>query len=290
MNWIKRYLYGRCLAGILFVALVPLTSQAQELVQYKQVDTTRLFLEVLHPPRQQPGKKYPAMVFFHGGGWRNGNRTQFDRQANYFSERGMVCFLVDYRIGTRDHTTPFDALKDAKSAMRYVRANAEEFGIDPGRVVAAGGSAGGHLAAACALVEKYNESSDDLSVSPVPDALVLFNPVIDNGPAGFGYAQVGEEYRFFSPLHNIRRGAPPCIIFLGTEDRLIPVETAEYFKKAMEKLGGRCDLKLYEGQEHGFFNFKNYEYFKATVLESDQFLQSIGYLQKEPRVDLPRKN
>jgi len=285
-NWIVS---GRCLAGILVYTLVSQSSRAQELVKYKQVDTTRLCLEVLRPPEQRADTKYPAMVFFHGGGWRNGDRSHFARQAAYFSERGMVCFLADYRIEKRNHTSPVEALEDAKSAMRYVRAHAEKFGIDPGRIAAAGGSAGGHLAAACALVEKYNDPGDDLSVSPVPDALVLFNPVIDNGPAGFGYAQVGEEYRFFSPLHNIRRGAPPCIIFLGTEDRLIPVETAEYFKKALEKLGGRCDLILYKGQEHGFFNFKNYEYFKATVLETDQFLQSLGYLQIEPEANLPQK-
>ena len=138
-------------------------------------------------------------------------------------------------------------------AMRYLRAHAEEFHIDANRIIASGGSAGGHLAAATALCPGYDDPADDFSVPVKPNALVLFNPVIDNGPGGYGYERVGEEYKNFSPLHNIHTGAPPTIIFLGTADVLVPVETARYYKKVMEKVGSRCDLFLYESQPHGFF-------------------------------------
>jgi acetyl esterase len=198
----------------------------------------------------------------------------------------MICILVDYRVKSRQQTTPFESLKDAKSAVRYIREHADKFHIDTSKIVAAGGSAGGHLAAATALIDGYNENTDNMSVSCIPNALVLFNPVIDNGPGGYGYDRIGDAYKSFSPLHNIKNGAPPTIIFLGTNDNLIPVETAKYCQKVMEKVKSRCELHLYEGQTHGFFSYKNFEYYKKTVSEADKFLQSLNYLNKGPIIEI----
>ncbi len=259
---------------------------SQELYQYKQIDTTQLFIEVHNPDQFDSSKNYPGLIFFFGGGWNGGNRYHFLEHANYFSKRGIVCFLADYRTRNKHKTTPFESLKDAKSAMRFIRKNASKFRIDPNRIIAAGGSAGGHLAAATAFIQAFNDASDDLSVSSVPNALVLFNPVIDNGPGGYGYERIGEAYKSFSPLHNIKKGAPPTIFFLGTNDALIPVETAQYYKIVMEKVGSRAELHLYEGQAHGFFNYKNFEYYEKTVSETDKFLQSLGYLKNQPAVKI----
>ena len=224
------------------------------------------------------------MVFFFGGGWKGGDRSHFFYHAKYFSKRGMVCILADYRTENNNKTSPFESVKDAKSVIRYVKKNAAKFNVDPNKIIASGGSAGGHLAATTALITKYNEDSDDLNISSIPDALVLFNPVIDNGPGGYGYERIGDAYKDFSPLHNIMDGAPPTIIFLGTNDELIPVETAMYYKKVMEKIGSKCELRLYEGEGHGFFNYSNFEYYKKTVSETDLFLQTLGYLETEPIV------
>lgn len=259
---------------------------AQKQMVYKQIDTTSLTMEVYQPLKMELSKKYPALVFFFGGGWKGGTIKHFEHHAQYFAKRGMVCFLVDYRVETRHGTTPFESMKDAKSAMRFVRANAQEFQIDTTRIAASGGSAGGHLAAATALIEDYNETTDDLSVSCIPNALVLYNPVIDNGPGGYGFERIGAAYKDFSPLHNIEMGAPPTIIFLGTKDKLIPVEAAEYYKTVMQKVGSRCELTLYEGEGHGFFNYGQFDNYKKTLTETDTFLQSLGYLAKEPTVPI----
>ncbi len=259
---------------------------AQETHLYKQIDTTRLLIEVHYPEQFDSTEAYPAMVFFFGGGWVSGDRNHFINHAKYFSKRGLVCFLVDYRTKSKEGTTPFESLKDAKSAIRFIRVNAASFSIDTSKIIAAGGSAGGHLAAASALITPYNESTDDLSINCIPNALVLFNPVIDNGPAGYGFGRVGEAYKDFSPLHNIKRGAPPTIILLGTEDELIPIETVEYYKTAMEKVGSRCDLKLHQDQPHGFFNYPNFNYYKRTLIEADEFLISLGYLEETPKVNI----
>ena len=277
----KRYFFT------LFLTLtIVIKSFAQDQILYKRVDTTQLYLTVYPSAIKEPNKKSPAIVFFFGGGWNSGTVKQFEPQALYFRQRGMVCILVDYRVKEKHKTTPFESLKDAKSAIRYIRSHANELLIDPSKIVASGGSAGGHLAAATATINDFNESSDNTAISCIPDALVLFNPVFDNGPGGYGYERIGEAYKSFSPLHNIKSGTPPTIVFLGDKDHLVPVETAQYYKKIMEKVKSRCDLFVYEGQEHGFFNYKNLEYYKKTVSETDTFLQSIGVLNKDPFVEI----
>lgn len=252
-------------------------------ILYKQVDSTSLYMNVVYPKDDQLKTPRPAIVFFFGGGWVEGNMDAFKYQAEYLAERGLIGVLVDYRIKKRQGTTPFESLKDAKSAMRYVRGHAKELGINPDSIIASGGSAGGHLAAATAFIKGYNEASDDLSISCVPQALVLFNPVIDNGPGGYGYERIKDQYKDFSPLFNIKKGAPPTIFFLGTKDKLIPVATGEYYKTVMEKVGSRCDLYLFDNQEHAFINKP--EYFAKTLVLTDEFLTSLGYLKGKPLMD-----
>jgi len=274
------------LTSIILIFISIQISQAQETFLYKQLDTTQLFMEVYYPEQMNPQESYPAMIFFFGGGWNSGSKVQFEHQAAYFTKRGLVCFLVDYRTKNANQTSPYESVKDAKSAMRYLRENASKFHIAPDKIIASGGSAGAHLAAATALIEDYNESTDKLEISPVPNALILFNPVIDNGPGGYGYERIGDQYKNFSPLHNIKSGAPPTLFLLGTNDNLVPVVTAQYYQMVMEKVGSRCDLILYQDQPHGFFNYTNFEYYKKTVQASDDFLQSLGYLQKDLEVKI----
>lgn len=259
---------------------------AQEKIVYKQIDSTKLFMEMYAPKKINSTKKYPAIIFFFGGGWNKGTITQFKPHANYLSKRGIICFLADYRVKNRQNTTPFESLKDAKSAIRYIRKHADKFHIDSSKIAAAGGSAGGHLAAASALIDDYNESSDNTSISCKPNALILFNPAIDNGPGGVGYSRIGDAYTKFSPLHNIKKGAPPTLILSGTSDKLIPVKTIKKYQKLMLNVGSRCEVSLYKGKQHGFFNYNKFNNYKKTLIEVDGFLQSIEYINKLPLVEI----
>lgn len=261
-----------------FLYLVPFSSAAQDSCQltYKKVDTVTLKMWVYYPERFKTDQKRTAIVFFYGGGWIGGKISQFEPYAKHYVAKGMVAFLVDYRVRSRQGTTPFEALKDAKTAMRYVRKNAHNFGIDPDKIIASGGSAGGHLAAACFTNITLNEQSDDLKISPQPNALLLFNPVIDNSKEGYGYDRIGQRYREFSPLQNIKKGFPPTAFFLGTHDKLIPVATGELFKKKVDSVGSHCLLFLYEDQQHGFFNQKSLQ--KDIFLKADAFLKESGFL------------
>lgn len=250
-----------------------------QIVIYKNTPAKKLELHIFNPPNHKASDKTPAIVFFYGGGWFGGAITQFYKQSAYLASRGMVAICADYRTKNSGGVDPRGCVTDAKSAMRWVRAHAEELGIDPQRIAAGGGSAGGHLAAAAALIKKYDEAGEDLAVSCRPDALVLFNPVVDNGEKGYGYERVGAYWQDFSPLHNIDKTAPPTLFMLGTADKLIPVAVGEEYKKRMDAEGVRCELRLYDGQPHGFFNGGRYF---ETLTETDKFLESLGFLKGKP--------
>jgi len=266
---------------------------------YKTVGDVKLTIDIFTPPGHKPADKRPssakatagrpAAVFFFGGGWNGGSVRQFAPHCAYLASRGMVAMVADYRVKSRQKTTPFECVKDGKSAVRWIRTNAGRLGVDPKRIAAGGGSAGGHVAAAAGTVPGLEEDGEDRAVSPVPNALLLFNPVYDNGPKGYGYSRVKDRYKEISPMHNIRKGMPPAIVFLGTRDKLIPVATAKAFQAKMEAVGSRSELRLYEGQGHGFFNARAFrkkkgvsEYYVKTVRQMDLFLASLGWLEGEP--------
>ncbi len=266
---------------------VPARSQTFEpdrTVVYKEVGDTDLRLHVFSPDDHDASDSRPAIVFFFGGGWTSGSPEQFYPQARYYADKGLVAMAAEYRIENVHGTTPFESVKDGKSAIRWVRANASSLGIDPEAVIASGGSAGGHVAAVTGTVDGFNEAGEDTSVSARPNAMVLFNPVVDNGPGGYGYDRIGDRFAEFSPVYNVDETAPPAITLLGTEDRLIPVSTGNWFDAQMEEAGVRHELELYEGQGHGFFNYEDGEnrYFERTLEAVDWFLNTEGYLKREP--------
>lgn len=257
-----------------------------KIIEYKNIDQISLNLHIFLPPAHKSGDNAPAIISFFGGGWINGTIKHFYRQSAYWASRGMVAVCADYRVKSRHKAEPYQCLQDAKSAIRYLRANSDQLGIDPNSIAAAGGSAGGHLAIAAATIEKFDDLSDDLSISCKPNALILFNPVIDNGPQGYGYERVSKYWRDFSPIHNIDANTPQTIFLVGSKDGLIPVSTAKKYKQLCETYNIRCELFIYPEQRHGFFNYqkKDYRHFLQTLLETDRFLISIGYLKGIPLI------
>lgn len=246
-----------------------------DLILYKKVKKDKLYLHMFYPKKKSK-KRVPAAIFFFAGGWSSGNAKQFYPQAQHLAEKGMVGISAEYRIRNIHKTTPFDALEDAKTAIRFLRKNAKKLGINPNKIIAGGASAGGHLAAAAGTINGYNSKEDDLSISPVPNGLILFNPVYDNSPNGYAYGRIGKEYKKFSPLHNISGKMPPAIVLLGTKDAIIPVSTAKKFQRLMKKAGVKSELRLYKDQHHGFFNYhRSKKYYRKTVKEMDKFLKKI---------------
>lgn len=255
-----------------------------EQVVYKTIGDSELVMDVYLPAGFTPSDQRPAILFFHGGSWSGGWKTHFAPQCHYLASRGMVAITVGYRVSSRYDSTPANCLMDAKSAMRYIRRNAAEMGIDSERIAAGGGSAGGHLAAALAYVDDFNEPGEDLSVDCRPDTLVLYNPVIDNSPGGqypYGPQPMRENWERWSPMHNINpKDAVPTIFFLGTKDHLIPVEIGEEYTRRTLEAGADAELYSYPGVKHGLSNWGSV--MENTLYRMDRFLAEHGYLESSP--------
>jgi acetyl esterase/lipase len=260
---------------------------------YKTTGDTQLKLFVFEPAGHKAIDKRPAVVFFFGGGWNAGSPGQFAPQAEHLAKRGMVAICADYRVYSRHKAQVKDCVSDAKSTIRWVRSNAAKFGIAPNRIAAGGGSAGGHLAAAVATLDGFDEADEDKSISSRPNALLLFNPALDLTPEGFGRRadekkadifreRLGSDAKSLSPTHNIMSSGPPTILFHGRADNTVPFKQAEEFARRMKEAGNRCDLEGYDGQPHGFFNFGRNEnkFYDDTLAKADAFLVSLGWLEK----------
>lgn len=282
--------------SIVFIIAILLTfsiwanPEPDKKVVYKKIGNIELSLHFFFPKKHTQKQLTPAILFFHGGGWKGGSVNHFYNQSAYLASRGIIGICAQYRVENQHGTTPKEVVKDVKSAMRWVKMNASKYGIDPDKILAGGGSAGGHAAAATATLEGFNEDGEDTSIDCIPKALVLFNPVANNGPDGYGYDRVKAYWQDISPYHNINEHIPPTLIMLGTKDNLFTIAQAKQYKEKIESFGKRCDLKLYEDQDHAFFNLNiNKEMHFQTMYDADVFLTSLGYLKGKPTVNKFRK-
>ena len=171
-------------------------------------------------------------------------------------------------------------MEEAKSAVRYLRQHASELGSDPSRIVASGGSAGGHIAACTALTPGLDAEGENQEISSKPNAMILFNPVlsfvdvpqlmtrIDNN------AKLAEQ---ISPTRHITKETPPALILFGTDDRLY-AQGKDFIQRSKE-VGNRAEIFTAEGEPHGFFNRPPWK--EKTIKRADEFLVSLGYLQAD---------
>jgi acetyl esterase len=250
---------------------------------YKSIDGAELRLHVFNPPNHRASVKRAAIVYFFGGAWTHGSVEKFVPQAIHLAQRGMVAIVADYRVFDRQRTSPFEAMADAKSAIRWIRSHATELGIDPHRIAAGGGSAGGHIALSSAMFEKFDDSKDDKKISSKPNALVLFNPAIDTTHER-NKERFGDRGREASPIHHLHGGLPPMIILHGKADRAVAYAEVEKLCTEARQLGNHCELFGYEGATHDFFSpQRNHgQWYWETLLEVDRFLRKIGYLPEAP--------
>jgi acetyl esterase/lipase len=306
MNQIERYMRLNRNFGLLLLLVVPIMGVCQQGNQpaypptipgaqvetYKTMGDVDLRLWIFTPEGHSANEVRPAIVFFFGGGWRGGNPIQFTRHCEYLAARGMVAIAADYRVSSRHGVTANQCVEDAKSVLRWLRKHSDRMGIDPDRIVASGGSAGGHLAAATATLPDFNDPGDDLTISARPNALVLFNPVLVLGSIPEAHEpsmeriqalkeRLGVDPESISPYHNMKSGMPPAMIFHGTADQTVPYRSIELFCEKMEAQGDQCVLIGYDGADHGFFNYGRNDnvYYIDTMNEVDNFLVSLGYIR-----------
>ena len=278
------------LAAPLFAKSYPPTFKDARVETYRTIGSTELKLWIFG--ESDPKAKKPAIVFFFGGGWHGGTPAQFEDQARYFAKRGMIAITADYRVKSRQGVQVVECVKDAKAAIAWVRENAQRLGIDPDKIAASGGSAGGHLAAATGTINGFG--SDER-----PNAMILFNPACTLAPiAGWeppktqstkktkdgekdvdlSIERLGVEAQVISPAHHIGPHTPPTLILHGKQDTTVPYASVVAFESAMKKAERPCKLVGYDGAEHTFFRREGY--YDKTLAEADSFLVDLGWIKK----------
>ncbi len=250
---------------------------------YKITAEGPLKMNVFKPANDTILDKRPVIIFFFGGGWVSGKPKQFYQQARFFADKGFLAISAEYRVMKKHKTTPFECVKDGKSAIRWLREHAVELGVDPDKIIASGGSAGGHVAACTSVIKGFNEVDEDLNISSVPNAMILFNPVIDTTEKGYGMEKIGESRKTeISPCDHVESGISPTLIFHGTCDKTVPFENVERFTKLMNEAGNTCELIPFEGKGHGFFNGSYFrkkntdEIFNILMNKSIMFLNNVN--------------
>lgn len=270
-----------------FVCLAQDTTVVMKKFVYKKVGDRELFADVFYTESGKQNKT--AIALFHGGGWVFGDPSEFHEACRRFARKGYVAVSFQYRLsrnadGTYPHPeiTPMESTKDARSAIRWLRGNSGLLNINPDKIVVGGQSAGGQLALGTALLDSLNEITDNLKISPVPNALLLYSSNVNTIEAWIDML-LGErrnEIWSISPYHNLKRKMPPVIEFRGDQDDQVLPYTVEMFKAKMNKLGNYYEEYVYPGMKHYLApdNKKYATYFDEEILEkTDTFLEKFGF-------------
>lgn len=216
---------------------------------YKNINGQQLKAFVFNPKVQKKGKKNSAILLFHGGGWRWGSAKWTFNNARKFAELGMVAFAIDYRLSVGE-ITPIDAFEDTCAAFRWVREHANEFNLDPNKVVGYGVSAGGHLVAAAATIKDKENGKSKFSCKP--NAMLLWSPALDLANDGWFVHLIQNKGNAndFSPVEHAKEAKIPTCIVMGEKDTLTPLAGAKKFQKGLNKEGSICEMNVYPGVGH----------------------------------------
>jgi len=268
--------------------VTPLSLPGSEAFVFRKVGTNELRLYVVKPEGWSIKDRRPCFVSFFGGGWVSGSPQSSIAWAKWAAGIGLVGVAPDYRTRNRYNGTPEDCVSDARAAVRWVEEHADELGIDPGKVIAQGGSAGGHVAAWTAIPSP-GPGKDDPAPKILPVALVLLNPVTDTKDSGYGgtkrFGEDAARALACSVPDQMPVKMPPAIVFHATADTTVPYANSVAFRDKLVSNSNRCELVTFEGLGHSYNSSKFGEAGKAadkkTREDVETFLTSLGLIEKE---------
>jgi len=281
---------------LIFLVLLPFCLNAKQVTSadapvgkvhiYKNEGDTAREIEIFFPENHNPTKKpVPGIIMFHGGGWGGGHRKQFRYLCHYFSTRGLVAATVTYQLASKASAKTAKGtesrkrvcITDAKSAIRWYKQNAKKLGIDPRKIVTGGGSAGGHISLLATTNPGLNDPRDTKKYDTTVAAYLLFNPALSIADAK------DPEVDF---LQHLKDDLPPAIVFFGSKDRWLKNGwKAVSAKISSLKIADSVNVRIAEGQDHGFFNRQPWA--DVTLIEADRFLKALGYLEGNPTLKMP---
>jgi acetyl esterase/lipase len=231
----------------------------------------------VYRPRKALERPSPVLVWVHGGAWRAGDKRTGGAHLMPFAARGFFCASVNYRL-TREAVFPAQ-IEDCKCAIRYLRAHAREYGLDPDRIGVWGSSAGGHLVAMLgttgdvaglegsggwadqssrvqAVCDWYGPS-DLLAMADQPSKMNHDNRQSPEGALIGGVVKENPEAaRRASPVSYVDAGDPPFLIMHGTRDMTVPFGQSEILHAALSRAGVDVTFRPVEGAGHGGPGFR----------------------------------
>lgn len=252
---------------------------------YKETDDGLELKAYVFSPDSDADQPRTAVVFFFSGAWDKGVVAQFGPQAMHLVDRGAVAILIEYRVSSIHNTNPIESMTDARSAIRWIRVNAEALGVDSHRIVAAGGSGGAQLALTAAMAPALADDPSDPNISCVPDGLILYAAAVDTTKGGFGhdkFLSTADAIRA-SPSKYISKNLPPMLFLHGASDRIIPISSVARFAKRIARKRNVCEMIGFENKDHSFYNFNvDPDGYEASMNEVDRFLVNQGFLPERP--------
>lgn len=275
-------------AGALFGAETP----TREKPAYPRADATFCYtgvsgeqqrLVVYYPEGWETGGKYPCVLLFHGGGWAGGNLGHFQYFCSYFASRGMVAISANYKLCPKElrETLPEGTsykrwgVMDAKSCIRWVKANADKLKIDPDRIVLGGESAGGHIATLALLDEEFNNPGDP-EINTKVAALLLFNPaytIPENDPV--------QDVNVFKKLKPV---LPPSIMFYGSKDGW-KISNFDRLSPLLKNQGTVFQEWIAPDAGHSFLNY--IPWCDVVLIKADEFLAAQGFIKGKSPLEPP---
>ncbi len=252
-------------------------------VEYRRVGDRPLLLD-LYSPTNLMGK-VPGLIFIHGGGWKSGKRQDYRVYTSYFATRGYVAATIDYRLVPEGRID--EQLSDCQAAIGWMRTNAVSLGVDPGRLVVVGGSAGGHLS----LLSGYLAAKAEAKAAPgwrdphrVSAVVDLYGPADLTAPEAKNVSLVTnlmggkmeaapDRWRMASPLFLVDSNSPPTLIFQGTIDQIVLVKQSDALAEKLKAFGVRYEYERLDGWPHTMDAARPVNNYCRQRIE--QFLDSI---------------
>ena len=259
-------------------------------------------LDLYLPRNRKPGEKSPAVLLIHGGGWKEGDKRQ-PREIEFgttLAENGYVAASINYALRSAGKF-PIN-LQDCKNGVRYLRAHADELGIDPNRIAVMGGSAGGHLS----LMVAYTGNDSALGPhKPYPGVSDKVSCVIDfygitdiesrkktdpdgkpTEPKGVDaevqsiFGSTPADWKKASPLGHLRKDLPPTLILHGKKDTTVDRDQSQLLANALKKVGAEYELVWLNQAGHSFSLRYGNPREKKDSLEKDLTPLVLHYLKK----------
>ena len=252
--------------------------EPDEIIKFKQTPQGDLKFHIFYPEGKKPDSA-PAILYFFGGGWIGGSPSQFYPQSVHFAKKGVIGICAEYRVKNKHKTDPFTCVEDGLSALSEIQKNHARYGVNPHKIVVAGGSAGGHVAA-CSVLVKPESKEEGKKLLPMPAGLILYNPVCDTSSEGYGHTRLGDRWMEISPAHLIHDKVPPTLILHGTIDKTVPFANAINFQIEMRKKKRICKVAAFPGQNHAFFNFGRPSY-EDVMVETEAFLKELSIVSEK---------